>query len=399
MSTRIARLLSRARAADTAVRFELMGQLGRIRRRTVRGGGQAFFLDFRPYGRVWSHCGVRITDPASADRLLEQIRAEVAKGQPLEGVLARYKPAAAKASLMPTWLDRWIAGRRREMEAGGLSPNFVRELERLCAPAGHFSFFDPTSIHDVTLGLLEDWSLWLADRRQSPKSRRNYLGYIRSFLRWLELRGEITKAPRFPSVRVDEHAPRVLAISDQDAVLACISEEERGIFLALAHLGLRPGEARALVVSDYQGGWLQVSRACKGKSVSAPIRGTKTGKTKRLPVSDGLRAWIEAHVDAADRLQRRPLFPNPRTGRPWPHKALQRVWSRALAEAELPSVSLYEGTKHTMATDAIRRGVPERLLQQFLGHASVESTRRYARLGDNALLEVLRQPPEPRGDK
>ncbi|MCU0671133.1 MAG: hypothetical protein MUF70_17585 [Myxococcota bacterium] len=43
-----------------------------------------------------------------------------------------------------------------------------------------------------------------------------------------------------------------------------------------------------------------------------------------------------------------------------------------------------------MATDAIRRGVSERALQRFLGHASVLSTRRYARLADNALIEVLR---------
>ncbi len=45
-----------------------------------------------------------------------------------------------------------------------------------------------------------------------------------------------------------------------------------------------------------------------------------------------------------------------------------------------------------MATDAIRRGVPERHLQQFLGHASVEATRRDARLADNAMLEVLGKP-------
>ena len=34
--------------------------------------------------------------------------------------------------------------------------------------------------------------------------------------------------------------------------------------------------------------------------------------------------------------------------------------------------------------------VLERYLQVFLGHKNVESTRRYARLADNALLEVLR---------
>ena len=38
------------------------------------------------------------------------------------------------------------------------------------------------------------------------------------------------------------------------------------------HLGLRPGEARALTVADYHDGWISVSRAVKGKSVSSPTR-------------------------------------------------------------------------------------------------------------------------------
>ena len=62
-------------------------------------------------------------------------------------------------------------------------------------------------------------------------------------------------------------------------------------------------------------------------------------------------------------------------------------------------ISLYERTKHSFATDAIRRGVPERHLQTFLGHPSIESTRRYARLADNALLEVLRPSKKRASDK
>jgi len=58
-------------------------------------------------------------------------------------------------------------------------------------------------------------------------------------------------------------------------------------------------------------------------------------------------------------------------------------------------IGLYEGTKHSFATDAIRRGVPERHLQRFLRHASVTSTRRYARLADSAMLEALRNPAKP----
>jgi hypothetical protein len=53
--------------------------------------------------------------------------------------------------------------------------------------------------------------------------------------------------------------------------------------------------------------------------------------------------------------------------------------------------------KHSFATDAIRRGVPERYLQTFLGHRIVEATRRYVRLADNAMLEVLRPPAQVAG--
>jgi len=79
-------------------------------------------------------------------------------------------------------------------------------------------------------------------------------------------------------------------------------------------------------------------------------------------------------------------------------ESLQEHWRKAVKAAGLPPIDLYEGTKHSFATDAVRRGVPERSLQKFLGHASVHSTRRYTRLADEALLEVLR-PPATASDK
>ncbi len=388
-----ARLLDSRAAFPPAVRWVLVAKLGRIRsRRRGKDGVQEFYLDFRPAGRVWSNRGIRMTDEKTAQRLLDKIRDEVADGVPVEEVLARYQPAGAAANRVPTWIERWLAIRRRESASGTLSPGYFKELESLARAGGHFSFFARLSIHEMSYGALEDWSLWLADRGLSPKSRKNVLAAFRAFLSWLHRRGELREVPDFPRIRVDERDPRIIGIADQDRVLRAIPDEERGIFLALAHLGLRPGEARALCVRDYHDGWITVDKAVKGKTVSAPIRGTKTGRSKRLPVSQELQNWIERHVEPAARLQRRPLFPNPRTGGVWPHKALQRVWKRAVDAAELPPISLYEGTKHSFATDAIRRGVPERHLQTFLGHRNVQSTRRYARLADNAMLEVLRTP-------
>ncbi len=385
----IRRVIASLEGAPCGIRFELVGDLGRIRFQR-RKRGRAYYLDFRPYGRVWSHRGIRITDEATARRVLEAIRSKVAEGRPLDEVIAEYLPTDAKPNRIPTWIARWLEVKRAETEAGERSPTYLRELERYARPGGYFSFFNERSIHELTYGHLEDWSLSMARDQLSPKTRQNALGAFRSFLRWLKRREVLLKVPETPAVKVDEYLPRVLSIEDQDRVLREIPDEERGIVLALAHLGIRPGEARALDVADYQDGWLTVDKAVKGPGADAPIRGTKTGKGKRLPGSDELREWIERHVDRVGRLSGAPLFVNPRTGKRFTHYALRDTWRRATEAVGLEGVRLYEGTKHTMATDAIRRGVSEHALQTFLGHADARSTRRYARISEHALIAVLR---------
>ena len=54
----------------------------------------------------------------------------------LPEVLAEYVPVDAKPNLVPTWLDKWLELKRREVEAGDRSPTYLRELERYARPAG-----------------------------------------------------------------------------------------------------------------------------------------------------------------------------------------------------------------------------------------------------------------------
>jgi hypothetical protein len=135
-------LLASLDGAAAAIRFRLVGKLGHIRRRRLKSGKWAHCIDFRPYGRVWSHRGIQLSDRQTAERLMEQIRAKVAEGRPLDQVLAQYQPAGAKGNLVPTWLERWIEVKRQEADAGSLSPLYILELERLSRPGEHFSFFE-----------------------------------------------------------------------------------------------------------------------------------------------------------------------------------------------------------------------------------------------------------------
>jgi len=390
-----ARILASLEAADRGTRFDLVGELGRIRVERRRDG-LAFYLDFRPYGRLWSHQGIRIRDEATARRVLEAIRAKVADGLPLEEALASFAAPDAQERTFGWWYARWLVVKRREADAGERSPTYVRDLDYYGRPGGYLEPLGTVPLHALDYGVLEDFSLELAGRGLSTKSRRNVLGAVRSCLGWLKRRGELRDLPEFPWPKVEEYEPRLISVDDQDRILAAIPEIERGVFLALALLGLRPGEARALEVSDYRDGWLVVDKGMKGASARAPIRGTKTGRPKRLPVPVPLADWIARHVSPSSRLRAAPLFVNPRTGIRWSHWAIREHWLAAAAAVGLEGVRLYEGTKHSMATDALRRGVSERALQAFLGHSDVRSTRRYARLADLGLVTVLRAPmPKP----
>jgi len=372
-----------------------VSNLGKIRTKKLRSGAIRFFLDFRTEAgqRLYSdRDSVPFEDQRHAAAVLDLIRAKVSENRSLLEVLSEYLPPSAKPNQIQDKLVGWIEWKRHETKAGDMSPTTLREYERYARDDGHFSFGGGRSIHEVTKAALYDWSMWLADRNLAPKTRKNVMGAFHSFLGHLLDREEIARIPRFPWPKVPEHSPQILPPAVVDAVLAEIPEERRGPFYAMADMGLRPGEARALDVAhfDFSEGWLTVSKAVKGPRLDSPIRETKTGTIRRVPVSARLSDWIKLHVDKQGRLRQTPLFMNPATQTRWTHSAFRRTWVAACQGAGVEGVSLYEGTKHSFATDAIRRGVPERSLQRMLGHRDVASTRRYAVLGDDALVYVLR---------
>lgn len=355
--------------------------------------------------RVWSFpvgtsdARIPLTEEL-AQRVLELVRMEVSRGKDLDDALAMFQPSTSAANRCETKLAKWLDAKRRETRSGDRSPTYLDELERYAKPGGHFSFWTGHSIAEGgDYAALEDWSAWLADRGLSPKSRYNVMAAWHSFLGWLYRRRELRELPRdYPWPKVPEHAAPVLSIATQRAVLEAIPVEARGVFLALALLGLRPGEAVALRQSDLRDGWLTVARARKGSKLDAPVRGTKSGAAKRLPVPEELLEWLArtgarggTALTGASLLNRTaPLFTNPATGGPWAKSALRRRWEAACAKVGV-RIGLYNGTKHTLATEQIRRGTTERTLQAILGHADAKSTRRYARLADQAVVEALRR--------
>jgi integrase len=367
-------------------------KIGRIfLHKQLRGGSKRWIVDLRPHGRIISSPDPVTGEPLplasrkSAAAVLESIRGAYASGRTIQEAVAAFTRARTPENTLQARYGAWIERRREDCTNGEISPTYLRELVRYGRADGYVPWWRDTTIWEVDYGRLDDWSRSLAKQGLSPNTRRKVLGAFHAFLADLQRRGTIDGLPEFPTITVDEHVPRTTTLEVQDEIVAAIPEERRGAFLA-ARLGLRPGEVRASNVADYDfdTGVLTIRAAMKGPCSSAPRDVTKERNWRRIIIDTELREWIEKWVNPQGALDGSALFVNPTARRPgsrWLSNPLREEWNRA-AEKVGVRVKMYEGTKHTSATEALRGGRRMEEIQKALGHRDRRSTEKYAKLAE-----------------
>ena len=112
-----ARVVASLPRVDCATRWQIVGDLGVVRRRKDTRG---WYIDLRPYGRIYRNRGIPIDSKKTALRILEQIRGELAAGQSIHRVLAAYLPERSKPNRFRSHLERWLEVKRRETKGGSL---------------------------------------------------------------------------------------------------------------------------------------------------------------------------------------------------------------------------------------------------------------------------------------
>lgn len=369
-----------------------VGELGRIRWRRLASGKQVPFIDLHPHGRIYSSRDalgvVPLRTRGDAKRLLERIRARVEDGVPVEVVVDALRPEGS--SHVDKRAPAWVEAKARQADAGEIEHASVRQIRHQVRR--YWGPWEGKPVGAITRGDLDDWVTWLLEGGLHPRTVRGILATFRSFLHWLEDREEIERTPRFPRVRVPDHVPQLLTRAQQEAVLDQIPEAKRGIFLFAAELAVRPSEARAVFLADFDLGgdvpWVTICRAYKGPNTTDPIRGTKTRLSRRLPVTDRVAEWLRAHADPSQPLV--PVFRSVRR-KPWTRSGLNQAWKRACRQAEVPVVPFREGTRHSTSTWMREEGWALELIQHILGHTSLAHTQVYARRSDAALVKALRR--------
>jgi integrase/recombinase XerD len=130
----------------------------------------------------------------------------------------------------------------------------------------------------------------------------------------------------------------------------------------------------------------------------------KGGKVRPIPVDVALEETIERYL--ADRTRRfpredldhpaTPLFVDVRGRRLSVDQIryiVERIYVRAGVRAQVPEGALVHALRHTFATAALEAGADVVELQELLGHASLETTRRYLSATAQGLRHVIQAHP------
>ncbi len=235
----------------------------------------------------------------------------------------------------------------------------------------------------------------LAGRESSTVSRR--LSAVRTFFRFLVETGEVKANPAsgLSGPRRSMRLPEFLPVDEMAGLLSSLpagdpaEKRDAAILELLYSSGLRVGELVSLRMRDVSldGGTVRVTG--KGRKVRIVPVGEKAVRALREYLAVRPEAQGGDFRSAIDE----PLFLN-RRGRVGRKSGLgisARSVARMLSEAVESGTGARRhlsphGMRHSFATHLLESGADLRAIQEMLGHASLSTTQRYARVDVSHLV-------------
>lgn len=248
-----------------------------------------------------------------------------------------------------------------------------------------------TTVKAISRRHIEDFKPWLAARPGQNKPRvttatiTHRLGTLRMFFVRIGEWDWEEAPPRVPIFlgdlpRQDRPLPKALDDAATARLLRAAQADRRMLTRVVVEMllrtGLRVGEFTALtadaVVLIGAGHWLHV-----------PVG--KLHEDRYLPLHPHLVSLIDdyrsSHVDPAH-----PLLLPRENGRPLDRHTVTRLINKASAAAGLPHLHPHQ-LRHTLATQAINRGMSLEAIAALLGHRSLDMTLRYAKIANRTVAD------------
>jgi site-specific recombinase XerD len=191
-------------------------------------------------------------------------------------------------------------------------------------------------------------------------------------------RPEMVSFIRYPKRRSQSRT--VLSLQETQGLLQAITHPMyQAIAMVLYGSGVRITEALALEVGDIDGE-RGVIRVRKGKG----------NRAREAKLSPALHEWLQQYWDMF-----RPaapyLFASRTTGKPPIAASVRAALKKASASAMIKKRVTPHVLRHSFATHLLEQGTDVRVVAHLLGHESLASTMRYARVTQ----KIVRETPSP----
>lgn len=354
-----------------------------VKRPTADRKGRNYFAVYRlPNGKQkWEKAG---STKKQAERLLARRTEELYSGKYRELTPATFEEFSAK----------WLAEYAKPQLKPSTFDGYRRCVENHLVPA-----FGTYPLTGITAGQIQEWMAKLLASGRSGKTANNYLVPLKKMLsdavRWGYLASN--PAADVERARVAHKEMRVLTPSQVQRLLAAAEPEYKLLFQVAIFTGVRSGELLALRWGDVD--W-ERSQLCVRRSVWNGQVGTPKSARGVRRINLGPRLLVALRVAKPDSCPPDQLiFRNHKGTFVNPRNLVQRHFEPALKRAGLSHVRFHD-LRHTFATLLITGGTHPKLIQDQLGHASIQTTLdRYGHLlpsvGENqgARLEALVDEP------
>lgn len=227
----------------------------------------------------------------------------------------------------------------------------------------------------------------------SAKTVNNHLIVLKKIFNSAVEWGLLDKNPiaRVKKLKTADYEWDFLTRSESEAFLAACEGRWFPFFATLLWTGMRLGEVLALRWDDinWRGGKLVVRRSLFHKQFVTP----KSGKPREIPLNSRLTEVLKAH-----RHERGDLVFSTDDGKPLDPSNVKRPFQAALKKAGLRMIRIHD-LRHSFASQLVMEGVPLRVVQELLGHASITMTLRYSHLAPESRREAVEvlvaKKPEP----
>ncbi len=345
----------------------------------VKKIGKSWYIDFRRRqigGRIaYDELGRRFWSEEHAKQCLNKIRAEVTNGT---FNIDKYKKLDVKEWKFEVRFQRYLDA--------GVDKNKTPLAPATKSVIKHFytkylyPYFKSWDLRAISSTHVSDFYDQLPTNL-CDGTKRNIIFAFRAFYRMFEELDQ-TKI-RWPSPKLVGKKIPWISQEEQLKIISCIPEKHRPIFYFLIWHGVRPGEARGLMWDciDLKQNIIYIKRNWSNYTLREITKGRKDRTT---PIYSQFKPVLKELA----RSKKEFVFTTPR-GKHYQRKLINRVWNKAVKEAGYAPIRLYNGTKHSFASQLRKAGADLSDIQELLGLADISTTYRYADIEQTRLTRVI----------